>query len=131
MKFRSFCSQVMLAAALVAPLSLSVPSVEAQNLFGAISHSRRTGRQGFSWNYGNRRAAEIEAMNQCENAAQTGDCRVLVWFRNACGSIAEDSEGAVGTGWGANRSLSQSAAISSCQRVGSDCRVTRTICTGR
>jgi hypothetical protein len=87
----------------VAVVTLPTPAGNTQpDTFGAISWSRRTGAQGYAWGYRSRVAAENRSLEECEIRAGTGDCRVLVWFRNACGSIAATRDGAVGTGWGSN-----------------------------
>ncbi|NJL42652.1 MAG: DUF4189 domain-containing protein [Pseudanabaena sp. RU_4_16] len=96
--------------------------------FGAIARSREGGK-GYSWNYTTQAEAEQRAINECSEISTTKNCEVLVWFRNACGSIAEASDGGAGSGWGADESLAERNALQSCSTVGSGCKITRTICT--
>ncbi|MEN9215575.1 MAG: DUF4189 domain-containing protein [Gloeomargarita sp. DG_1_6_bins_138] len=96
--------------------------------FGAIAWSQRTGAQGYAWNYRTRLGAENRALQECEAQSGTGDCRIMVWFRNACGSIAQTRDGSVGTGWGSNPALAEKYALQSCRQYGA-CRITRTFCS--
>jgi len=121
-----------ISAMLAVPVVLIAgASAQAQDLYGAIARSRSTGDKGYAWNYRSRVAAENSALNQCEGVSGAGDCTVMLWFRNACGSIAEARDGSAGTGWGTSRSLAERYALESCSTVGSGCRVLRTFCTGR
>lgn len=105
-------------------------SASAQNRFGSIAFSDATRDRGYAWNYGNRAQAEATALAQCRSLSGARDCRVLLWFRNACGSLASGSNGAVGTGWGNPRTRSQSEALKSCRSYGGvNCKVERTICS--
>ncbi|WP_019502344.1 DUF4189 domain-containing protein [Pseudanabaena sp. PCC 6802] len=132
MTTRKLLQQVVLAGLVTMPImAMGATAVSAQNLYGAIARSRSTGDKGFAWNYSTRYEAERRAIAECNSYSGAGDCRALLWFRNACGSIAESNDGGAGTGWGTTRALSQDYAIDSCSGVGSGCRVTRTICTGR
>jgi hypothetical protein len=122
-----------LTSILVVPLVLTPDlTAQAQYLYGAIARSRYTGDKGYAWNYPTRIAAENAALYQCERVSGARDCAVMLWFRNACGSIAESRDGsAAGTGWGTSRSLAERYALQSCGTVGWGCRVVRTFCTGR
>jgi Domain of unknown function (DUF4189) len=132
MAIRKLWQQFILTGLVAIPIGLmGAEATSAQNLYGAIARSRTTGDKGYSWNYRNRYEAESRAIAECNGRSGSGDCRALLWFRNACGSIAESDDGAAGTGWGANTSLSKQAALESCRDVGIGCRVTRTICTDR
>lgn len=64
------------------------------------------------------------------SVAGSGDCRALIWFKNACGSIAESSDNAAGKGWGTTEALAERYALESCSSVGHGCSITRTICSG-
>lgn len=112
-------------------VAMGAEVASAQNLYGAIARSRNTGDKGYAWNYRSRYDAESRAIAECNSLSGAGDCQALLWFRNACGSIAESNDGGAGTGWGTNTALAQRYALESCSGVGRGCRVTRTICTGR
>lgn len=104
------------------------PPPSKGDFFGAIARSREGGK-GYSWNYNTRAAAEQRAITECSSVSTTKDCEVLVWFKNACGSIAEASNGGAGSGWGIDEALAEKNALESCSTVGSGCKITRTICS--
>ena len=132
MVIRKLWQQIILTGIVAIPIvAMGASATSAQNLYGAIARSRTTGDKGYSWNYRNRYDAESRAIAECNGRSGAGDCRALLWFRNACGSIAESNDGGAGTGWGTTTALSQRYALESCRGVGRGCRVTRTICTDR
>jgi hypothetical protein len=117
-----------LAIAVFAPILFGGNAVMADN-FGAIARSRNTGDKGYAWNFSTREQAERTAKQECRNISGADDCRALLWFKNACGSIAEASNGGAGTGWGSNEELAERYAIQSCRTVGAGCEVVKTFCT--
>jgi serine/threonine-protein kinase len=121
---------VAIAAAIAIPtISLGAIEANAQNSYGAIARSPSTQDKGYSWNYRTRAAAENRALSECESLAGTGDCRVLIWARNACMSIAEGSNGAAGSGWSTDERQAERTARKVCRDYdGVNCSVTRTIC---
>ncbi|KST61880.1 hypothetical protein BC008_07350 [Mastigocoleus testarum BC008] len=124
--------QLALAATISSPVSLLVIApAQAQNYYGAIAYSEASGSHGFSYDYSNRSAAGVRAMRECENGSGYGDCKVLIWFRNACGALAKAPSGAYGSGWGADRSTAERYAIETCNQHGQKCRVVRWVCTTR
>lgn len=122
--------KLALVSCLVVPsFFVSTLPSHAQNLFGAIARSRDTGDKGYSWNYRSQASAEAVALRQCRSVSGATDCSVMVWFRNACGSIAESSNGGAGSGWGTTPALAEREALKSCRGIGGSCSITRTICT--
>lgn len=101
----------------------------ADDYYGAIARSRDTGDKGYAWNFRSRQQAERRARQECQDISGANDCRALLWFKNACGSIAEAGNGAAGTGWGTSEELAEGYAIQSCRTVGSRCKVVKTFCT--
>ncbi|AFY71553.1 hypothetical protein Pse7367_3313 [Thalassoporum mexicanum PCC 7367] len=127
-----FTLRVAIAAIATLPVAaLGVSSARAEDSYGAIARSRSTEGKGYSWNYATRAAAENRAYRECESVSGNGDCQVLLWFRNACGSIAESTTGAAGTGWGTSPALAERYAMDSCAGVSSysRCSITRTFCS--
>jgi len=111
-------------AALAFTLSTGVASA-AQ--FGAIAYSKNTGSYGSSHNYSSRSGAEEEALSGCSSYAD--DCRVVVYFRNACGALAVGSNRGYGYGWSAGRSQAQDIALGNCEANDSGCHVTSWTCS--
>ncbi len=87
-----------------------------------------TGATGWSYSWSSRRQAEREAQQNCyENA---GDCRVAIWFKNACGAVAAGDDGGWGSGWGSNSNRARREAIKQCSQYSDGCRVVRWQCSG-
>ena len=95
--------------------------------FGAISISPETGATGWSFNAQSRWRAEDISQGNCYDYA--GDCRVAIWFRNACGAVARGPDG-WGADWGESPRSAQRAAIAACSRHSDGCRVIRWQCSG-
>ena len=118
----------ILTAASILSLSCMNAVAHADN-FGAIAYSPESGSVGWSYDAGSRRDAERMAMNNCENYAD--DCRVAIYFYNACGAVARAPDGSWGSGWGSSRRRAESEALDSCSNHGDGCRVIRWACTSR
>ena len=125
-------AKLAIAAAFALPLAIAnAPRALAGGpYYGAIAVSPQTGATGYSWDYSSKQAAVKAAIRSCEGYAGTGDCRGLVWFKNACGAIAGNGRG-WGSGWGTNRNIASSYALQSCGKYGSGCKTIRTVCTSR
>ena len=115
--------------ALAAMMMMAGTGMAAADYFGAIAYSPNTGSHGYSYDYGSRREAEAYAMNQCRKYA--GDCRVAIWFRNACGALAIGNNGGWGSGWGDSRQRAEYEAINSCRQHAGNCGIRRWACTTR
>ena len=113
----------MLAAAMIAGNATAARA----DSFGAISLSPGSGATGWSHSYSSRWEAEEVAQSNCYDYA--GDCRVAIWFKNACGAVARGPDG-WGADWGRNRRAAQNAAIRSCERHSYDCKIIRWQCSG-
>ena len=109
----------------------SLAQAQAQTYYGAITYSDASGTHGFSYDYSTRAGAETRAISECERVSGYGDCYVLVWFRNACGALAESYDGAYGSGWGSDRAIAEQYALQSCNQYGRGCTISRWVCTTR
>jgi serine/threonine-protein kinase len=120
---------LLLGAVLALPLGTSPAS--AQDHCGAIAISQSTGRLGWSYDFANRTEAENAAKRECAKGAT--DCRVPVWFCNACGAIATTPDLGYGSGWAENREDAERNAIKVCQdyNPGKRCTIQRWVCTTR
>ena len=99
--------------------------------FGAISYSTTTRLHGAAQDFLSERDAVIRSLNACEAQAKSGDCRVLVTFRDGCGALAESPDGAFGSGWGVDAAKARFYARGVCTDGGGwACRVTQVICSG-
>ncbi|MDV4161027.1 DUF4189 domain-containing protein [Rhizobium leguminosarum] len=95
--------------------------------YGAIAYSPSTGALGWSYAHANRGDAEIVARRNCDSSAN--DCRIAIWFRNACGAVAVGHRGGWGSGWGYDNREAQRQAIRSCRKQTGSCRVIRWQCS--
>ena len=92
--------------------------------FGAIAFSPESGATGYTYEADSREAAEERALQLCGRG-----CRVVVWFKNACGALAVGRNNHVGTGWSRGRREAEEIAISRCSRRAVGCRIKVWACT--
>jgi hypothetical protein len=95
----------------------------AQDMYGAIAASDDSD-WGYGYNYPTKAQAEAEALRQCG----TSDCTVRVWFKNACGAVAEN-EDVIGWGWAESAAAAKTKAMTSCGS--GDCKILTWACTDR
>ena len=117
----------MLATLLFSASFLSNSPAAAADSYGAIAFSPATGATGWSHSLRTRREAERLAMRGCLGHA--GDCRVAIWFVNACGALAVGRNG-WGSGWGNDRRRAEREAIGTCSANTRSCQVVRWQCSG-
>ncbi|MDJ0678137.1 MAG: DUF4189 domain-containing protein [Calothrix sp. MO_167.B42] len=96
--------------------------------YGSIAYSTSTGAMGWSTNYGTRTAAERRARRECERYAGSGDCKPVVWVRNACAALATANNRAYGWAWNTRRYLATQRALEECSKRGGSCKIRRVIC---
>jgi serine/threonine-protein kinase len=110
-------------------LSLWIPAAAfAQDYFGAIAYSPSSGAHGWANDQPSRAAAERAALTGCRSHAD--DCRTVVWFKNACGTLATGPK-VYGWGWGATQELADGEAMKACAQHASRCTVKQRLCTTR
>lgn len=114
-------------ASIAIVLATLAPAVASADSFGAIAYSPATGATGWAHSFPNRSGAERMALGGCSKSAR--DCRVAIWFKNACGAVARGSDG-WGSGWGNDRRRAELEAIGSCNQYTGGCRVIRWQCSG-
>lgn len=102
------------------------PAYQNQGHFGAIAFSQHSGAVGYSYDYSSGAAAEQRALNSCGS-----DCRVVVWFKNACGALAVGAGHGYGATWADTQSDAESLAMNTCRANTTDCGVTRWVCTSK
>ena len=95
--------------------------------FGAFSYSPGTGSYGYSHNYSSRGQAERVAQAGCRDYA--GDCRVIVYFYNACAALAVGSSYGYGYAYSAGRNQARSVALANCRANDRGCQVVETVCS--
>lgn len=110
---------------------VSITTAAARDYYGAVSYSPRTGAYGASYNMSTRSNAQRRAQRECANRASRNDCRVVIWFRNACGALANNEDGAYGSGWAGNRANAERQALRSCHQNGNNCGIVVWACTDR
>jgi len=108
---------------LLSPVNVLAQSSGYGDNFGAVAFSPGNGAVGYSYNYRSRDDAEQRALEECGH-----DCRIAMWFKNACGGLA----GGARHGYGADRGDNQregNVAIRSCRANTTDCGAVRWECT--
>jgi hypothetical protein len=100
----------------------------AQELFGSIAYSAKENQYGWANNYVTRDAAEEAALASCRKTSS--DCKVVLWFRNACGALVTWPEGHA-TAWDDTQEGAVNKALKSCSARSNGCALTRSFCTGK
>lgn len=96
--------------------------------FGAIAYSQEKRAHGWANDYPSRKQAEKAALDNC--AKYGPDCSVVVWFKNACGSLSLGPKG-VGWAWAHTQEAADLAATRACSKHSKACVVTQRLCTRR
>ena len=98
---------------------------------GAIGYSDNTGVWGWSSEQPTRTAAERVALQFCrDQASGADDCRILIWFRLACGALARDPDGPYGADWGNTSREAARKAIAVCEGFGGqNCEIETSVCS--
>ncbi len=124
-------SQILIAVAFVVSLAGVCGSSEAvaADNFGAISYSNTTGAYGYSYDYPSRGQAEDRSLNECSKRGR--GCKVVLWFRNACGALATGTNYGYGFAWAASRGEAEQVALKYCQKYTDSCKVAVWTCTTR
>jgi serine/threonine-protein kinase len=109
---------IMTCAALLTLLPLwSAPTPAiAWDKYGAIAYSQSDRRWGYSYNWDSRYEAEQRALQEC--SAKGRACKVVTWFKNNCGALANGSNGAYGYAWGPNKEAAIRKATRYCRQQG-------------
>jgi len=124
-KTTTFLKTAMMASAIVI---MTAGTSFSADQFGAIAFSTTTGAFGFSYDHGSRRDAENRAMSECRS--RSGGCKVAIWFKNACGSVATGTNG-WGSAWAGSRQKADRAALNNCSKHTRNCKVLAWTCTSR
>jgi hypothetical protein len=113
---------LLLKAAALAALGFCLPQATyAANSYGAIAYSQNTGSYGWSTDFSSQRAAEQGALARCRERGN--DCKIAVWFRDACGALAVGGDGGWGSDWGRNLQAAENKAVHACTGYSYNCRI--------
>jgi Domain of unknown function (DUF4189) len=82
------------------------PAHAAQDYWGAIAISVRTGNAGYAWDHPTAGAAASAATRKCG----ASDCRTVVRVANGYAAVAQARNRAWGWGWAATRAAAERAA---------------------
>lgn len=120
----------LLRAAMIAAALLMATSgmAEATN-YGAIAYSPSSGARAYSTDYSTRAGAETRALNECR--ARGRGCKIVMWFKNACGALAVGNGGGWGSAWAGSRQAAENRAIDNCSAHAGGCSVRTWVCTSR
>lgn len=112
-------ASVLVLESLMAGVALAQP-----DRYGAIATSI-SGGWGYGYDYPTRKEAEQKALKECAKS----DCKVQVWFKNACGAVAKSPEGIIGWGWAITKEQAQANALIECGT--GTCKIETWTCTTR
>ena len=117
--------------AFVAAVFLAATAQANAATFGAIAFSAPTSSLALQSQCSSRGQCERAALNRCyRKSSRPRACRVLVWFKNACGAFAGSRNGAYGTGWGNDVNLAMGFAEKVCrQNGGRGCHTSAFVCS--
>lgn len=115
----------VLAVLAVTALAVSATQAAADN-YGAIAYSTDSGAYGYSYDFSSRGEAEARALQECN-----GNCKIVLWFKNACGALAVGNDNGYGTAWATDRGGAEATAMSYCRQYSQGCQVVRWVCTTR
>lgn len=118
-------SRDVLVLALLVMMIASPTAAVADDSFAAIAYSDESGAVGYSNDYDSRAGAEQRALAECGSG-----CKVVLWFKNACGALATGDDG-WGTGWASTRGAAESTALTGCSEQTKNCTIERWVCTSR
>lgn len=104
--------------------------------YGAIAFSSSTFAYGYAYSQPSQDDAELTALEYCKkNKLAPKDCKVQLWFSDACGSLALKAEGKSDDAWGMDWANSKSAAAKKALKIcnksatgGTGCKTEVTIC---
>jgi Domain of unknown function (DUF4189) len=103
----------------------STPAAAADH-YGAIAFSEDSGADGYSTDYSTQGGAEERALQECG-----GGCKVVLWFKNACGALAVGRDNGYGTGYAPSSGEAQTIAMTECSKNSTNCSIKRWECTTR
>ncbi|PLW78443.1 DUF4189 domain-containing protein [Cohaesibacter celericrescens] len=106
--------------------TLLTSGASAQDYYGAIAVASN-GAHGYSFDYNTKRQAQNRALSECRQ--QGRNCKVALWFRNACGVLAMNRQNSWATAWGDTRRYAEQLALRSCNNKYGGCFVKRWVCT--
>jgi serine/threonine-protein kinase len=113
-------------AAFMADMPISFGAEEkTKGLYGAFAYSPTLQHGSFSSAEVSRAAAEAAALRDCKATAKSNpdSCSIQLWFKSACGAIANGDGDAYGTGWGKTSELACNWAVKTCQKYhGVNCK---------
>jgi serine/threonine-protein kinase len=100
-------------------------SVSPADFYGAISYSQSSRRFGSAWGYQSKNEAEQRALASCNRE----DCQIVIWFKNACGSLARARNGAIA--WSGGKDLIEAKRLASneCTRRWGSCKLICSVCS--
>lgn len=122
MRKRSRLSGAVAGVVFTTALAGASPAIAA---YGAIAYSASTGKYGYSYNYDSQKNAERAALKHCK----VSSCKVVLWYKNACGVVAKGDTG-WGAAWAGSRTQASANAIKACSTRSRNCKAVVWSCSG-
>ena len=108
-------------------IMLASPGSALAGYYAAIAFSQDTGASGSAWNYEAKWQAENRALRECSKHGR--GCKVVLWFRNACGALATSPGNGYGTQWNSGEYGARSGALRECRKYNRTCSIETSFCS--
>ncbi|HGY5554687.1 MAG: DUF4189 domain-containing protein [Prochlorococcus sp.] len=92
-----------------------------------MAFSQDTGASGSAWNYEAKWQAENRSLRECSKHGR--GCKVVLWFRNACGALATSPGNGYGTQWNSGEYGARSGALRECRKYNRTCSIKTSFCS--
>jgi Domain of unknown function (DUF4189) len=99
---------------------------QQEQYYGAIAYSQSTGKNGSSWGYENRAAAERAALGSCS----APDAAIVMWGANCWIALAVGEGGAWGAAWNKDQLTAEREALRFCRQYAQSCQIAEVIASG-
>ena len=104
-----------------------LPGSALAGYYGAIAFSQDSGANGRSWNFETKWQAKNRALRECSKHGR--GCKVVLWFRNACGALAISPGNGYGASWDSDEYAARRSALRTCYKYNDTCSIKASYCS--
>jgi predicted secreted Zn-dependent protease len=94
------------------------------NSFQSIAYSQNNNSYGFSFGQISKEVAEKIAVENCPDE----DCKIVMWSKNSCASLAVGLNNGYGVAWDSEKSISEKKALNNCKNFTKNCKILISTC---